>query len=84
MERTIKESKDKLDEEDVTTIEEALKVAKEEVNTDDPEAIKAAIEKLTETTNPIITKLYQAAGEGEAGPSSDDDFTTPDGEPEIN
>ena len=58
-EKAVKESGDKLSDEDKQTVEDAVKVAKEEINTDDIEKIKAAIDKLSAAINPIFTKLYQ-------------------------
>ncbi len=61
MEKTLKESADKIDEADKTALEEAIKTAKEELDSEDIDTLKAAIEKLSEVANPIFTKLYQSA-----------------------
>ncbi len=58
-EKAVKDSGDKLSEEDKKIVEDAVKVAKEEMNVDDVEKIKAAIEKLSSAINPVFTKLYQ-------------------------
>jgi len=58
-EKAVKDSGDKLSEEDKKTVEDAVKVAKEEINCDDVEKIKAAIDKLSAAINPVFTKLYQ-------------------------
>jgi molecular chaperone DnaK len=86
MERTLKESGDKIEEGDKKIVEDAVKVAKEEINTEDPEKIKAAIEKLSNAVNPVFTKLYQSQGGAPgAGPQNGGDYTTPEGgEPDIN
>jgi molecular chaperone DnaK len=86
MEKTLKESADKIDEADKTTLEEAIKTAKEEINSEDIEAVKAAIEKLSGVANPIFTKLYQKAQaenpqpNGESGDAGDGDIG---GDPDI-
>ncbi|MBQ9370012.1 MAG: Hsp70 family protein, partial [Clostridia bacterium] len=58
-EKALKESGDKLTDEDKHIVEEAVKVAKEEIQTDDIDKIKAAIDKLSAAINPVFTKLYQ-------------------------
>ena len=58
-EKAVKDSGDKLTEEDKKIVEDAVKVAKEEINCDDVEKIKAAIDKLSAAINPVFTKLYQ-------------------------
>ncbi|MGI6701492.1 MAG: molecular chaperone DnaK [Christensenellales bacterium] len=83
MEKTLKDSGDKLDEADKKIVEDAIKTAKEEINTEDIDKIKAAVTKLSEAVNPVFTKLYQNA-QPEQTPPQDDDFTKPDDEPDIN
>ena len=58
-EKAVKDSGDKLSEEDKKIVEDAVKVAKEEINCDDIDKIKAAIDKLSSAINPVFTKLYQ-------------------------
>ena len=58
-EKAVKDSGDKLSEEDKKIVEDAVKTAKEEMNTEDIEKIKAAIDKLSAAINPVFTKLYQ-------------------------
>ena len=68
IEKTLKESGDKLTDEDKDTLNKAIEEAKKEVETDDVDALKAATEKLSNVANPIFTKLYQQAQqEGGAG-----------------
>jgi len=74
-EKAVKESGDKLSEEDKKTVEDAVKVAKEEINCDDVDKIKAAIDKLSAAINPVFTKLYQqeqANNPGAQGGAPDD------------
>ncbi len=62
VEKTIKESGDKLTQEDVVTLDNASKDAKEKLNKATTlEEIKALTEELGNVTNPIFTKLYQQA-----------------------
>jgi len=84
MERTLKESGDKIEEADKKIVEEAIKEAKEEIKSEDADKIKAAVDKLSEKVNPVFTKLYQSAQNGQQTPPNDNDFTKPDGEPDIN
>ncbi len=60
MEKFVKDNPDKITDDEKKTIEEAVKTAREEINTDDLDKIKEAVEKLSKTTEPIMTKLYQA------------------------
>ncbi len=61
VEKTVKDSGDKLSEEDKTTVENAVKEAKEALNSDDNDKITAATEKLSKDIEPVFTKLYQQA-----------------------
>ena len=72
-EKAVKESGDKLTEEDKKIVEDAVKVAKEEINTEDIEAIKAAVDKLSAAINPVFTKLYQQGQAGNPGEGPADD-----------
>ena len=68
VEKTVKDSGDKLSEEDKTTVENAVKEAKEALNSEDNDKITAATEKLSKDIEPVFTKLYQqAAANGQAG-----------------
>ena len=60
MEKFVKDNPDKITADEKKTIEDAVKTAREEINTDDLDKIKEAVEKLSKTTEPIMTKLYQA------------------------
>ncbi len=60
MEKFVKDNPDKITDDEKKTIEDAVKTAREEINTDDLDKIKEAVEKLSKTTEPIMTKLYQA------------------------
>ena len=68
VEKTVKDSGDKLSDEDKSTVENAVKEAKEALNSEDNDKITAATEKLSKDIEPVFTKLYQqAAANGQAG-----------------
>ncbi len=73
VEKTVKDSGDKLTEEDKTTVENAVKEAKEALNSEDNDRIVAATEKLSKDIEPVFTKLYQQAtanAQGGANPGA--------------
>ena len=61
VEKTVKDSGDKLGEDDKAVVENAVKEAKDALNSDDNEKIVAATEKLSKDIEPVFTKLYQQA-----------------------
>ncbi len=61
VEKTVKESGDKLTDEDKAKIEEAVKEAKVELETNDKDKMKAALEKLSNDVQPVFAKLYADA-----------------------
>ena len=79
VEKTVKDSGDKLSEEDKATVEAAVKEAKEELASDDNDRIVKATEKLSNDVQGVFSKLYQqaqgAANAGNAGAQggADDD-----------
>ncbi len=75
IEKTVKESGDKLTDEDKAKVEEAVKEAKVELETNDIEKMKAATEKLSNDVQPVFSKLYaQASQEAQnANPNGDGD-----------
>ena len=90
IEKVLKESGDKISEEDKTKLNTEMEAAREVYkNSDDIEKLKAALENLTKVSNDIFTKLYQGANpnggaqggagaDGAAGANPDDfkDFKT--------
>ena len=61
-EKVVRESGDKLSEEDKTRLEDATNKAKETYKTaSDTETLKGAIDELSKVSNEIFTKLYQNA-----------------------
>ena len=79
VEKTVKDSGDKLSEEDKATVEAAVKEAKDELASDDNDRIVKATEKLSNDVQGVFSKLYQqaqgAANAGNAGAQggADDD-----------
>ncbi|MBR2384561.1 MAG: molecular chaperone DnaK [Clostridia bacterium] len=77
IEKTMKESGDKLTEEDKTTVENAVKEAKVELESNDNDRIVKATEKLSNDVQAVFSKLYQqaqqSAGAQDAGAPNDGD-----------
>lgn len=88
-EKLIKESGDKLDDEDKTLIEEAIAALKTTLEGEDTVAIKEKMDALQEAVFKVTTKLYQKAGEAAqeagAGPEAGkpDDDTVVDADYEV-
>ena len=86
IEKVLKESGDKVSEEDKTKLSAEMEKAKEVYkNSEDIEKLKEALENLTKVSNEIFTKLYQNAnpnanqtnqGNGNTDPNNFGDFTT--------
>lgn len=78
VEKTLKDSGDKLSEEDKATVEAAVKEAKDELASDDNDRIVKATEKLSNDVQGVFAKLYQQAqgaanaNAGAQGGSDDD------------
>jgi molecular chaperone DnaK len=60
-EKTLKEHREKIKDEDAASIEEALKKAKEDLESGEVERIRQAMEKLTEESHRIAQVMYEAA-----------------------
>ena len=61
VEKTLKDSGDKLSEEDKATVEAAVKEAKDELASEDNDRIVKATEKLSNDVQGVFAKLYQQA-----------------------
>ena len=73
VEKTVRDSGDKLTEEDKAVVENAVKEAKEELASDDNDRIVKATEKLSNDVQAIFAKLYQQAQQGaQANPNEAD------------
>ncbi|MGN1222955.1 MAG: molecular chaperone DnaK [Christensenellales bacterium] len=71
IEKMLKENAEKISEEDKTRLNAEIEEAKKVFAGDDIEEIKKALEKLTQVSNEVFTKLYQNAG-ANAGAQADD------------
>ncbi|MDD4316590.1 MAG: molecular chaperone DnaK [Clostridia bacterium] len=79
VEKTVKESGDKLSAEDKELLENASKTAKEKLaKAETADEIKELTEELGQATNPVFTKLYQQtqAQGGEAQPGAEEGEST--------
>ncbi|MBQ7977613.1 MAG: molecular chaperone DnaK [Clostridia bacterium] len=70
LEKTMRESGDKISEEDKKKLTEAIEKAKEEIKVDDKDKIMKAVDELSKSSQDIITKLYQA-NQAEASANED-------------
>ena len=72
IEKTLKDSGDKVSDSDKETLNKEVESAKEVYkNSDDIEKLKAALESLTKVSNDIFTKLYQNANPNAGNPNGD-------------
>ena len=80
VEQTLKDSADKLTEEDKATLQSAVDEAKKELEADDLDKYNAAAEELSKKIQPVIAKLYSQAQQqggaqgGAEAPSGDEEF----------
>lgn len=87
IDKSLVDSAEKLTDEDKETLKNASKEAKEDLkNAETIEDVQAITEKLSETSNPIFTKLYEDGGNSEGGDGGEgtqfDDGTTINVDPE--
>ena len=61
IEKMIKENGDKISEEDKSKLNTAIEEAKKDFESDEIETVKSALEKLTNVSNEVFSKLYQNA-----------------------
>ncbi len=59
LEKMMKDSADKLTEDEKHTLETAIEQAKKDIQAENADDIRKALETLSKTTEPIVTKLYQ-------------------------
>ena len=79
LEKMMKESSDKITDEDKTVLQEAIDKCKKEIEVDDAEQIKKALEELSTNTSGIISKLYaQAASEAKQEENKAEDIIIED------
>ncbi len=73
LEKLLKENGDKISEEDRNKLQTAIDKAKKDFETDDVEAIRKAIDELSQSSNDVVTKLYQAAKPAEEANKANSD-----------
>ena len=72
--KTIEESKDKLEESEITQVEEAIKKLEEAISAEDIEAIESSTKSLNDVLTPLTQKLYkQETPEGQQESDSNAD-----------
>ena len=67
VEKMLKESGDKISEDDKKKLEEAIEKAKKDIETDDIEKLRAAMDEFSKASNEVVTKLYQSTQAANAG-----------------
>jgi len=73
--KTIEESKDKLEESEITQVEEAIKKLEEAISAEDIEAIESSTKSLNDVLTPLTQKLYKQEtpeGQQESDSNADD------------
>lgn len=78
VEKTMKDSADKIEAQDKEKLEKALETAKKDFETEDLEALKKAMEDFSVVTNEVFTKLYQNTGASQANPSEEPEVVVDD------
>ena len=82
VEKTLRDHREKLSSEEVSSIEEALKEARDVLESEDTEQIRAATDKLMQASHKLAEHMYQAAGAEQAGagppPPGDEEQKPPD------
>lgn len=73
LEKMMKESNDKITEDDKKILTEAIEKAKKEFASDDIEVIRKAMEELSKSSNAIVQKMYQQAQTNTQQPKQDGD-----------
>jgi molecular chaperone DnaK len=77
VEKTLREHRDKLSSEDVSSIEAALKEARDTMESDDIEKLRAATDKLMQASHKLAEHMYQAATGATAGSGSQQEGPKP-------
>ena len=82
LEKLLKESGDKISEDDKKKLTDAIEKAKKEFESDDIEVVKKAIDELTNASNGIVSKMYQSANpngnNGQNGQGGNNDGSDPE------
>ena len=83
VEKTLRDHREKLSSEEVSSIEETLKEARDVLESEDTEQIRAATDKLMQASHKLAEHMYQAAGAEQTGagpPPPGDEEQKPPGE----
>ena len=88
LEKLIKDSGDKISEDDKKKLQDAIEKAKKDFESDDIEVVKKAIDELTNASNGIVSKMYQSANpngnDGQNGNNgTNNSSTNNDGDPVV-
>ncbi|MFQ5892904.1 MAG: Hsp70 family protein, partial [Nitrospinota bacterium] len=67
VEKTLRDHRDKLSSEEVTSIEASLKEARDVLESEETEQIRAATEKLMQASHKLAEHMYQATADAQAG-----------------
>ena len=78
LEKMLKENGDKLAEDDKKKLEEAIEKAKKDFESNDIDVVKKAIDELTNVSNGIVSKMYQALGAASQGNGPDPEVVVDD------
>ena len=82
VEKTLRDHREKLSSEEVSSIEETLKEARDVLESEDTEQIRAATDKLMQASHKLAEHMYQAAGAEQTGagppPPGDEEQKPPD------
>ena len=78
LEKMLKENGDKLAEDDKKKLEEAIEKAKKDFESNDIDVVKKAIDELTNVSNGIVSKMYQASDAASQGNGPDPEVVVDD------
>jgi molecular chaperone DnaK len=70
-EKTLREHRSKVSDEDAKRIEEAIEATKKSMQTEDPAEVNSALEKLTQASHKLAEAMYQSASSGPAPGATD-------------
>ena len=82
LEKLLKESGDKISEDDKKKLTDAIEKAKKDITSEDIEVVKKAIDELTNASNGIVSKMYQSANPN-ANAGNNDNNNNNGSDPEV-
>lgn len=83
LEKMLKESGDKLADEDKQKLQDAIEKGKKDFETTDLEELKKGLEELTKVSNEVFTKMYQNASNAQNTNPNNNDSNNDNGEEEV-